>query len=243
MIIPYASRTGGPNLEGLRRAGWRLMISAWADHRDEGMPYAIDNGAWSAHTHNAPWPEDRFRALVASHGARADFVVVPDIVAGGLESLRLSERWLPELDAIKLRLIAVQDGMAPWDVEPLLGPGIGLFIGGSTTPREVDPRGGWKWRSLAFWAHLARRRGCYLHVGRVNSIRQIQECIRVGADSFDGTSASRWGKTLRKLDNARHHAAFDFDQQEDAPWGPPSFESSPSRRRTVSPTSRRATSA
>ncbi len=210
----YASRTGtARNLDALRAAGWRILINAAADHRDEGFPFCIDNGAWWAHQNGKAWPEARFRELVASHGARADFVVAPDVVGGGIDSLRLSERWLSELDSINLRLIAVQDGMAPWDVEPLLGPRIGIFVGGSTD--ETDPRYGWKWRSLPYWAHLARKRGCYLHVGRVGSARLIRECVRVGADSFDTSGPSRFAKVTRRLDTARRLLALPLDQTED----------------------------
>src|SRR5688572_53628 len=47
-IVPFASRTGGANLENLRRAGWGLLISATGEHRDEGFEtICIDNGAWT----------------------------------------------------------------------------------------------------------------------------------------------------------------------------------------------------
>lgn len=49
-MIAYTSRTGTRStLEALRRAGWRLLVSAAAEHRHEGMPFAIDNGAWTYH--------------------------------------------------------------------------------------------------------------------------------------------------------------------------------------------------
>jgi hypothetical protein len=42
----YASRTGTRrNLAALRDAGWRLLVSAEAELRTEGMRYALDNGA------------------------------------------------------------------------------------------------------------------------------------------------------------------------------------------------------
>jgi hypothetical protein len=183
------------------------MISAEGVHRDEGMEYAIDNGAWTAHTQQRPWDEGKFMRLIASHGERADFVILPDVVAGGLESLRFSESWIPRLEGIgRRRLLAVQDGMAPWDVEPLLGESLGLFVGGSTD---------WKWRSLPHWGFLARRAGVYMHVGRVNTTRRILECIRVGADSFDGSSASKWRLNQAKLDNARKQLALIDDRRDD----------------------------
>ena len=210
-MIAYASRTGTRrNLAELRKYDWRLMISAAGVHRTEGFRYAIDNGAWTAFTQRRPWDESSFRQLVSNFGAAADFIVVPDIVAGGLESLRVSERWLPELDGIgQRRLIAVQDGMTAADVRPLLGPDTGIFVGGSTD---------FKILTMGRWADLARERGAYCHVGRVNTEPRIRMCGRHGVDSFDGTSASRYAVTLQKLEHAR---AFWTEYGRLRLWGSP----------------------
>jgi hypothetical protein len=56
------------------------------------------------------------------------------------------------------------------------------------------------------WGSLARRRNCYLHVGRVNSQRRIAICAAAGADSFDGTSVTRYAVTMRPLDAARRQS-------------------------------------
>ena len=60
-LIAYASRTGTRrNLAALRGAGWRLLVSAASVHSNEGFPYAIDNGAWSAFTQGRPIDLPRF---------------------------------------------------------------------------------------------------------------------------------------------------------------------------------------
>jgi hypothetical protein len=200
--MAYASRTGTRrNLDALRAAGWGLLVSATGPHRTEGFPtYAIDNGAWTAYVQRRPWDERAFVAVVEKLGAGAEFIAAPDIVAGGLQSLRLSEQWLPRLDGIgRRRLIPVQDGVQDGDVGPLLGPPVGVFVGG-TTP--------WKLTTMASWARLARERNAYCHVGRVNSARRIRMCALAGVDSFDGTSASRWAVTVKRLDNARRQTAW-----------------------------------
>ena len=195
-MIAYASRTGTKrNLDALRAAGWRLMISATGVHRTEGFRYAIDNGAWTAFVQRTQWDKGSFLALLEAHGEDADFVVAPDIVAGGLASLRLSEYWLPRL--VKYghrRLIPVQDGMTVADTRPLVGRDVGIFVGG-TTDFKVD--------TMGRWADLARERDSYCHVGRVNSEIRIRMCGRHGVDSFDGSSASRYAVTLRALEDAR----------------------------------------
>ena len=194
-MIGYASRTGTKrNLELLRRGGWRLMISAKGVLRAEGFPYALDNGAWHAFCHELPFDEKAFLAAFDKLGAGADFVVLPDIVAGGERSLAFSMNWARRLDRSCPQLLAVQDGMTAAMVAPLVGPARGIFVGGSTTFKES---------SLPLWAELARSRGAYLHVGRVNTVRRIALCAAAGADSFDGSAPSRYAVEFAKLDLAR----------------------------------------
>ena len=192
----YASRTGTRrNLAALRAAGWRLIISPTGVWRDEGFRYGLDNGAWTAFQQGTQWDEALFLRCAEKFGAGADWIVVPDIVGGGAESLALSVSWLPRLRRFGVPLlIAVQDGMMPADVEPYLDAQTGIFVGGTTE---------WKLASMPGWGDIKRRTGCYLHVGRVNSIKRIYLCGDIGADSFDGTSASRYAVTTRKLDMAR----------------------------------------
>jgi exonuclease SbcC len=90
-------------------------------------------------------------------------------------------------------LIAVQNEMQLDDVAPYLSPVVGIFIGGSTE---------WKEATAEPWGHLARRRNCHLHVGRVNSARRIHICAAAGADSFDGSGPSRFSNALPRLDRA-----------------------------------------
>lgn len=194
-MIAYASRTGTRrNLEGLRRAGWHLLVSAKGVLRTEGMPYALDNGAWTAYQQGQPFDEDAFMRALDLVGEKAEWVVLPDIVQGGLMSLDYSLRWLERLRGMPTPvLIAVQDGMQIEDVRSLLSPSVGIFIGGSTE---------WKEATAGIWGSIARRRNCYLHVGRVNSVRRIRICAAAGANSYDGTSASRFAISLPPLDAA-----------------------------------------
>lgn len=192
-MIPYASRTGTKqNLSAMRANGWRLLVSAKGVLRTEGMPYALDNGAWSAFTQNQPFDELAFDRAFTLLGEGADWVVCPDIVAGGLRSLEFSLRWLEQLKGCPAKLlIAVQDGMRPDDVRDYLSPAVGIFVGGSTE---------WKLKTLHSWGILARRRRCHLHVGRVNSAKRILACSAAGgAHSIDGTSASMYAKTVGPL--------------------------------------------
>lgn len=196
------------NMAGLRAAGWGLILSPV--HRfsrskswDE-WEYGLDNGAWTAFQKKEEWSEEPFVRLVEQYAPCARFVVAPDIVAGGMDSLRRSEAWLPRLDAARIVLVPVQDGMEPRDVRSMLSNRVGIFMGGSTE---------WKWQRLADFAQLAREIGCYLHVGRVNTVRRIRYCTAVGAHSFDGTSATMYAVTLPKLDAARRQMALGLEMK------------------------------
>ena len=114
-------------------------------------------------------------------GPGAEWTVLPDVVAGGLDSLAFSLTWLSRIGG--LRLLAVQDGMTPDDVRPYLRPSVGLFLGGTTE---------WKLATMYEWGRLAAQAGCHYHVARVNTHRRIRMCAAAGAHSFDGTSASRF---------------------------------------------------
>ncbi|MFL5063422.1 MAG: hypothetical protein ACJ8FU_08435 [Xanthobacteraceae bacterium] len=195
--MAYASRTGTlRNLAALREAGWGLMVSAAADLRTEGFDrYALDNGAWAAFQAGRRINIARFCRALDLLGDEAEFVIAPDIVLGGEESLALSLAWLPHvLDRTERALIAVQNGMTPDDLRPHVSERVGIFVGGDTA---------WKEASLGEWGWLKAETGCHLHVGRVNTKRRIRLCALAGADSFDGSSASRFAKSLPRLDLAR----------------------------------------
>ena len=206
-MIAYATRTGTRrNRDALAAAGWGFFLTPDA-HSSSGWSgrVALDNGAWGAFQQDIEWNPARFTALVDRYGSRADFVVAPDIVAGGRASLTRSLLWLPRLlDCVERVLVPVQDGMVPEDISEHLGRRVGLFVGGSTD---------WKLANLRLFCELATEHGAWSHVGRVNSVTRINLCLSAGATSFDGTSASRYAKTLPPLDAARRqHTMFkEFD--------------------------------
>jgi hypothetical protein len=201
----YASRTGSAqNLAALAREGWALLTApSHLDRYPDPRPpwrYALDNGAWEAFSSGQPWDRDAFlRALELLHDL-ADWVVLPDIVAGGEASLERSLLWADTLrDLACPRLLAVQDGMTPEGIRPLLAEHRigGIFLGGSTA---------WKLDTMAAWGALARELGVLYHVGRVNSARRIQQARQAGAHSCDGTSATRFSVNAAPLATAAEAA-------------------------------------
>ncbi|NLP65548.1 hypothetical protein [Paraburkholderia sacchari] len=201
-MVAYASHTGTRrNLAAMKDAGWHLLLSPKGNSlKTEGMPYALDNGAWTAYQQGQAFDENAFLGAVDLVGEGAEWIVLPDVVQGGMASLEFSLTWMERLKGIPTKLlIAVQDGVQLEDVAPWLSPAVGIFIGGSTA---------WKEATAGAWGSLARRRNCHLHVGRVNTARRIKICAAAGANSIDGTSVSRYAKTLPMLDAVSRQEDF-----------------------------------
>lgn len=164
----WASRTGTRrNLDALGRHGWGLLISRAGVWRVEEWTctetgdrirfrIVADNGAWSGFQTGREFDEEafeRFLDWLSRLSRPAEWLVLPDIVAGGPRSLDLSVRYPNRcLSVAPLVLIAVQDGMEHADLAPLVGPSVGIFLGGSTE---------WKLARMADWGAFCRKRGCH----------------------------------------------------------------------------------
>lgn len=201
-MLGYASNTGSRrNLDALRTHGWGILLTPDNPTPPTGLRRAADNGAWWAHVNGQPFREKPFMNLVDRHGASCDFVVVPDIVAGGMKSFDFSLGWLSRLSGLKLLLFPVQDGMEVREVCRMLRreTSLGIFLGGSTE---------WKLKTMPLWGAVAAALNRHYHVGRVNTGRRIRLCAEAGADSFDGTSATMYASTLPMLDDARRQPSL-----------------------------------
>ncbi len=211
----YATHTGTKrNLNAMQSSGWRILLTPdtlarngncvpnWPDGRP--VPYALDNGAWGCFQRGVPFDDVRFLRCVENVGEGADWIVLPDIVGEGDQSLARSISWLPRLPGRVL--LPVQNGMTVAQVAPYIGGRVGIFVGGDTE---------WKLRTLPDWGRLARDKCAWLHVGRVNTIRRIAMTSSVGAHSVDGTSGTRFAKTIPVLEAAcRRYSLFQWEH----PW-------------------------
>lgn len=213
-MIAYTSYTGTKTTRiALRKRGWRFLMTPqllanyawrrplWVDGTPAG--YCLDNGAYGYYLSEKPFNNEAFIKAADKVGTGADWIVLPDIVAGGCSSLDLSLSWISKLKKYnRPLLLAVQDGMTAKQVAPHLSDQVGIFVGGSTD---------WKLETVAAWGLLAKRLGCLCHVARVNTVRRIRLCQYAGAHSFDGTGPIMFPSTLGKLDHARRQLSF---------WGP-----------------------
>lgn len=160
----------------------RMVTAVSYKHPIQGIPWALDNGAYSAWRQGKPFDAAQFLKAFAKafHGdPEPDFVVVPDIVAGGLKSLRFSNAWATSLDKWPHLYLAVQDGMTRNRVKPHLDLYDGLFVGGTLE---------WKLKTAEAWVTLAHQYGLPAHIGRVGTYERLAWAQRIGADSVDSST-------------------------------------------------------
>ncbi|NTU78150.1 MAG: hypothetical protein HGA45_01895 [Chloroflexales bacterium] len=154
-----------------------------------GQPWGADNDALAGVN-----PDAYLRMLDAIARAPRDhlkFVAAPDAVqrtpdgiVGSWEgTLWLWRCWRPALLARGLPpAIVLQDGATPdtvpWDELAA------VFVGASTR---------WKLsRTAELLVKMARARGLWTHVGRVNTFGRLSRVEAMGAHSFDGSQFSRF---------------------------------------------------
>lgn len=146
------------------------------------LPYALDNGRYSAWDKGIEWDGAAYSRLL--QWAKASFqnprwILVPDVVADREATLKEWDHWKPILTPFRWPLaFAVQDGMAPDDVPAEASV---IFVGGTTE---------WKWRTVRRWCSSFPR----VHVGRVNGYNKLRLCESLGAESCDGTGWTRGDK-------------------------------------------------
>lgn len=153
---------------------------------DTGLPWAVDNGAYSG------LDTDGFMRLLrrAARQPGLLWVVCPDVVGDAAATLEMFNRWLPSLRSVvpgwypPVAFVG-QDGAEsidiPWSQFSC------WFVGGTD-----------RWKLSQASRGLvadAKRRGKVVHMGRVNSLRRIQVACMIRCDSVDGTSMSRFGDT------------------------------------------------
>jgi len=144
----------------------------------------MDNGAFSGFDAGA-----FVRMLEGYHpyqGYQPIFVTAPDVVADAASTRRLWPFWSALIRGLRWPVAFVaQDGLSPsqvpWDELDA------LFIGGSTEFKE-GPR-------AASMMAMAKARGKWVHVGRVNGKRRYSMMLKCGADSIDGTGFSMYPDT------------------------------------------------
>lgn len=194
----YVGQTRGrKTIAALEQLGFGECVQ-----RGEGAarrhPWFLDNGAFRDFKAGTEFDAEAYEATFARHAdsPAPDFIVLPDIVEGGSESLAFSISWDQRVRELSLETwgtvpaiyIAVQDGMSSRDIDTAIAFGDGIFIGGST-----------EWKLAAAPGIIGRAHGelpqidddgslegrTPVHIGRVGSGRRIVWARLLGADSID----------------------------------------------------------
>lgn len=141
----------------------RLEIGRWA----------MDNGAYSE------FDVASFMAMLQRFTGRKGclFVSCPDVVGDAHATLEQWPFWSKVIRAAGFRpALVLQDGMLASEI-PWRQVGA-VFVGGTDA---------WKFSERAReLCAVAKSRGLWVHVGRVNSQGRINQAYSMGADSFDG---------------------------------------------------------
>ena len=105
--------------------------------------------------------------------------------------------------------LAVQDGMTPADIEPVINMFAGIFLGGTDVFK----------RTVRTWREWTSERGLPLHWGRVGTARRLREAIDVGVDSVDSATPVRQMSVGRKHLMDRFESVYmRNDPQGEFPW-------------------------
>lgn len=162
-----------------RQAGTLVVPASWNEATLVPGRWAMDNGAFG------DFDAAAFMEMLRRYRGRRGclFVAAPDVVGDGYATLERWAFWAAVIRGVGfLPALVLQDGMTPPDVPwPTVGA---VFVGGTTE---------WKLgQQAATLVGLARARGLWAHMGRVNSFERISHAAKIGCLSFDGGQYSKW---------------------------------------------------
>lgn len=188
----YTGNAFGKKLEKVKEHGLGIMISTSPTVKPSKefsqVPCALDNGAFSAWAKGYPFPEKAFMDTLEEcykQNIPLDFIVCPDIVAGGQKSLEFSIKWASHgyLSTAPRLALVVQDGMETNMIDSwVLSLFTHIFVGGTVE---------WKWETADKWVRFAHQAGKKCHIGQVGQLRYLNFADHVRADSVDSTSITR----------------------------------------------------
>jgi hypothetical protein len=190
------------------RFGFLVTPRNWGriDAANLGKPWGADNDAFGGWTCDKSVlftiMLNRFRHVDTTN---LRFINCPDVVGCHASTLEKFEEWSEAVRAHGPVGFVAQDGARqrtmPWTRFDA------LFIGG-TTEFKMSPQADTLIRD-------AKRRGKWVHVGRVNTLKRIRHFFEIGVHSIDGTAFSKWpdlwfAKAKRWLDRLSRQSTLAF---------------------------------
>jgi hypothetical protein len=173
-----------PEIRRLRAKGYNvgeLRTPRGMSAKQHDMPWALDNDGFQG-VDIPMW----LRALgKVSNQEGCLFVLAPDVVSDARATMTLFSRYAPVIRDCGLPVgFALQNGEGvgvPWELLDA------VFIGGDTEFKFSD--------KVRWLVSIAKERGKWVHMGRVNTLRRIEYAAAIGCDSIDGTKWSRFTNT------------------------------------------------
>ena len=144
------------------------------------FPWFFDNGVFAAFKAGLAFDGAAYEAALSrlkEVEQPPDFLVTPDLVGGGVDSIALSLDWVGKVKLFGSAYLVVQEGMNYTDVAQVLGQFAGIFVGGATLE--------WKWATAKYWVQLAHFHSKPCHIGRVGTGIRVKMALASGCDSID----------------------------------------------------------
>lgn len=158
------------------KLGVMLSYNVGKQRTDGHHVYAVDNGCFA--NPGKYTDEGYFQYLSGLNSKQCLFAAAPDVVGNAEKTRQRAYPVLKQIRALGFKAAyVIQDGETPeeirWDEMDA------IFIGGST-----DWKLGEQARSIV---REAKKRGKWVHMGRVNSYRRMRYAQAIGCNSVDGT--------------------------------------------------------
>ena len=202
MKVLVGECTGKP-ARRIEALGWgRMWIARGRNiYTYPGEPWGLDTGAYRDWADNVPFDDDLFRRAVDKALAQPEspiLAVVPDAPGNGMETLRMLDDWLPELERTAPDFpwyVAVQDGMFTDDLEPYIDRLAGVFLGGTSAYKQ----------HAGLWCDWAHANGLKFHYARCGSLNKVAHAFEVMPDSIDSAfpmwTMERWNLFVETVTN------------------------------------------
>jgi len=166
----------GKKVECTDQIGVMLSFNAGKQSKHGHNLFAADNGCF---VQADKYSDDGFLAWLDQLDREAClFATAPDVVGDAVGTRKRAYRMLPRIRDLGFKAaFVVQDGetvdQIRWDEMDA------IFVGGSTE---------WKLsQAAADIVAEAKRKGKWVHMGRVNSYKRMRLAAAIGCDSVDGT--------------------------------------------------------
>jgi hypothetical protein len=191
--IPTTRKVRAEYSEAIGRLVTPRHYPSLAETVAEGITLAADNDGFGGVDFEA---FERMIAALEPYAEAVRFVTVPDVVCDARGTFELWAEWAPKVRELGLRpALVLQNGMVVsgtgvrFEHDVIAWAEIGaVFVGGDDAYKQGV--------EVAGIILEARKRGIWIHVGRVNTVRRLRHAMALRADSVDGSGWARFRDSM-----------------------------------------------